>query len=213
MDNPGKPLRDWFGYSRRERRATLLLIIIGLLLFSFRFILPVPDEVPLLTIIQNETGKSKIDTLLPQIARNESVRWQSQQKKLSIELNHCDSSELVKLPGIGPVLSGRIIKFRNLLGGFADKRQLLEVYGLPEETYAIISTMVTADTSLLKRIKINSCEYRDLVRHPYLTPAEVKSLMHYRDLMGRIDDWNTILENNLLTGDKASMVRYYVSFD
>lgn len=191
----------------------MVLMVIGLLLFSFRFIVPEPDEVPSLTFINAETDKSQTDSFLKPVVQKTQVKGLSQQKKLFIELNSCDSAELVKLPGIGPVLSGRIIKFRRLLGGFADKKQLLEVYGLPEETYTIISSMVTADTSMLKKINLNSCEYRDLIRHPYLSPDEVKSLLHYRDQMGRIEDWNTIVKNNLLTGEKAYLVRYYVSFD
>ncbi len=213
MNNPRKPLKEWFGYNRRERRATLFLMVIGLFLFSFRFIITEPDEVPSLTFINAEADKSPTDSFLKPVVHKTTVKVPVQQKKLSIELNSCDSTELVKLPGIGPVLSGRIIKFRKLLGGFADKNQLLEVYGLPEETYTIISSMVTVDTSMLKKIKLNSCEYRELIRHPYLSPEEVKSLLNYREKMGRIEDWNAILKNNLLTGEKAHLVRYYVSFD
>ena len=53
---------------------------------------------------------------------NQLVR--SVQEKPKLELNSCDSLSLVALPGIGPVLSVRIIKYRNLLGGFAAVEQL-----------------------------------------------------------------------------------------
>src|SRR5690606_40943919 len=49
---------------------------------------------------------------------------------LALDINRCTAGELVALPGIGPVLAERIIKYRNLLGGFVDKWQLVEVYGL-----------------------------------------------------------------------------------
>lgn len=213
MNNPGKPLKEWFGYNRRERRATLILTVIVLLVFSFRFVVPENGEEPSITLIDTEPSSELPDSLILISARTASVPAQKQQKKLIIELNLCDSAELVKLPGIGPVFSGRIVKFRSLLGGFADKMQLREVYGMPEETYSIISTMVTADTSLLKKIEINSCEYRDLIRHPYLSPEDVKSILNYRKLMGRIENWSTIMENNLLTGEKRDFLRYYFSYN
>ena len=77
----------------------------------------------------------KIDT-----DTNRTIKNYSQLKpKTLLDINSCDSSSLVMLPGIGPVLSARIIKFRSLLGGFARKDQLKEVYGLPIETYNLIS--------------------------------------------------------------------------
>lgn len=214
MNNPGKPLKEWFGYNRRERRATLMLTVIGLLVFSFRFIVPEQAEEPSFTLIVTEAPIMLPDSIHPLTVRSGQASVHTQQKrKLIIELNLCDSAELVKLPGIGPVLSARIVKFRAILGGFADKRQLLEVYGLPQDTYDIISSMVTVDTTLLKKIEINSCEYRDLVRHPYLSPEDVKSLLYYREQMGSIENWGIIKENNLLTGEKTDLLRHYLSYN
>ena len=36
----------------------------------------------------------------------------------TIDVNRADAQEWQQLYGIGPVLSGRIVKFRDLLGGF-----------------------------------------------------------------------------------------------
>ena len=48
-----------------------------------------------------------------------------------IELNEVDSAGLVKLSGIGSVYAARILKYRELLGGYYLKKQLLEVYNMP----------------------------------------------------------------------------------
>ena len=42
----------------------------------------------------------------------------------SIDLNIADTLTLKKLKGVGSVYSNRIIKYRDLLGGFSNKRQL-----------------------------------------------------------------------------------------
>jgi len=213
MKNSSKPLRDWFGYNRRERRATIVLIIIGSLIFSFRYINLSSTEVPAVKIIAMEEHKAMPDSLALPSVKTAPVLKQAKAAILSVEINKCDSAELTKLPGIGPVFSGRIIKFRKLLGGFADKRQLQEVYGIPMETFTLISPMVTVDTSLVVKIFINTCEYRDLVRHPYISPDDASSIMRYRDQIGRIDSWITLQKNNLISGGSSEFLRYYISFN
>ena len=49
-----------------------------------------------------------------------------------IELNSADSAALVSIRGIGPLTAGRIIRYRNALGGFASVSQLQEVTGMTD---------------------------------------------------------------------------------
>ena len=133
-------------------------------------------------------------------------------QKTLIDLNNCDSALLVTLPGIGPVLSVRIIKYRNLLGGFALVNQLKEVYGLPPETFEIIKGRVFADSSAIIGININTAGYKELSRLPYLENYEITSILKYRELKGRIEEMNDLTENKLLTVEKADNVSPYLNF-
>lgn len=84
------------------------------------------------------------------------------------ELNTADSAILVQLPGIGPVLAKRIIKYRDLLGGFVSAQQLREVYGISEELAMRLQQMVQVNAKIVQKIHINSDEFKRLSRHPYL---------------------------------------------
>jgi competence protein ComEA len=137
---------------------------------------------------------------------------QRQQKPL-LDINSCDSASLVRLPGIGPVLSARIIKYRRLLGGFARIDQLKEVYGLPAETFDLIKGRVYADSSAVTRININSAGYKELSRLPYFEKYEVTSILKYRELKGRVEGMADLIDNKLITVEKASKVRPYLKFD
>jgi DNA uptake protein ComE-like DNA-binding protein len=213
MNRLKKPFKEWFGYNRRERRATITLLIIATLLLSVRHIVAEQNEIPVLSALDSEPEPVRRDSILSGEVEQKVVKKQEVRQPIRVELNSCDSATLVKLPGIGPVFSARIIKFRNLLGGYADKIQLLEVYGLPPETFERISSMVTADTALIEKLQINRADYRTLVRHPYLTPAEVSAILRYREAIGFIDDMATLRKNNLITGEKVELLRYYISFD
>ncbi len=129
-----------------------------------------------------------------------------------IDLNSCDSATLEKLPGIGFVLSARIIKYRNLLGGFVKVDQLKEVYGLPPETYEKIRNMVFADTSLVKRINLNKADYGSLSGLPYLRRFQIYDILKYRELQGNISDIGELVENNIIPDSVAIKIRPYMAF-
>jgi DNA uptake protein ComE-like DNA-binding protein len=135
------------------------------------------------------------------------------QEKPLLNINNCDSLSLLALPGIGPVLSARIIKYRNLLGGFAHVEQLREVYGLPEETYEIVKGRLFADSSDVRKININSAGYKELSRIPYLEKYEVTAILKYRELNGRIKGAGDLTENKLLSSEKAIKACPYMSFE
>ncbi|MCK3686229.1 helix-hairpin-helix domain-containing protein [Maribellus sp. YY47] len=103
---------------------------------------------------------------------------------LRIELNSADSSQLVRLPGIGPAYANRIIRYRELLGGYYSTTQLLEVYNLPPETYAKIQDFVYTDTLQIKKLRINFLDYAELLRHPYLSKTQVTQILEMRDKRG-----------------------------
>ena len=49
-----------------------------------------------------------------------------------IDLNRASASELESLPGVGPVLAGRIVAFRDEHGRFSEVEDLLDVPGIGE---------------------------------------------------------------------------------
>lgn len=130
-----------------------------------------------------------------------------------ININTADSASLLPLPGIGPVFAGRIIKYRNLLGGFVRTEQLNEIYGLEMETAARIAPLLSVDSSDITKLKVNSASFRDLLRHPYLQMEDVKALVKYRDFNGGIGSLREIEANRLLPDSTLEKVSPYLEFN
>lgn len=126
-----------------------------------------------------------------------------------VELNNADSSALVKLKGIGPVYASRIIKYRDLLGGFFAKKQLLEVYNFPEETFHNIKNNISIDTTLINKIRINFIEYPALLRHPYLNKKQVGAILAFRKDNGNIEDVSQIRSIELIDSATFVKIRHY----
>jgi competence protein ComEA len=209
-----KPVLNWFGFTRRERRSTFLLLILILFVAGFRFIIPernitvekIPVEKDDMIVISFNEEKENVSGSYMKNNR-------SNLQRPLLEINTCDSASLEALPGIGPVLSARIIKFRKLLGGFASVNQLREVYGLSEEVFNIISLKVYADSTAVRKIKINSAEYKELIRLPYFEKYEVTAILKYRELKGSIKSMDEMIFNKLIAREKTEKIRPYLEFE
>ena len=98
----------------------------------------------------------------------------------TIELNAADSAALTELNGIGPSFAKRIIKYRELLGGYSNKEQLREVYGLNEELFEKIKEDVSVNASLIKKTNLNESDFKTINRHPYLSYEITRSIVNQR---------------------------------
>jgi DNA uptake protein ComE-like DNA-binding protein len=128
-----------------------------------------------------------------------------------VELNTADSIQLEKLPGIGPVLAARILKFRNKLGGFYSIRQLLDVYGLSPETYSLIENRIQADSSLIRLLSINFITADSLARHPYAAKSAA-SIVNFRIQHGHFKSWHELKVVDALPPEQLEKLRHYLSF-
>jgi DNA uptake protein ComE-like DNA-binding protein len=211
-----EPFINWFGYSRRERRSSLILLLVIIAVAGVRYL--VPERKLNIEVVPVDFNEISNDSSLPEkvdfakpVMMKSRVKVQNLKRNL-LELNTCDSASLEALPGIGPVLSARIIKYRNLLGGYVSVSQLREVYGLSPETYDMVSVMLKADSSAVKKININRAEYKQLIRMPYFEKSEVSEIVKYRNTKGRISSMGELIENKLITAEKAGKVSPYLEF-
>ncbi len=207
------PLKDWFGYTRRERRSSFILLLLIAAVAGIRLIIPARDmAVEILPAGSFETVPETMqDRRIPADSRNYKAVNARQSVKV-LDINSCDSASLEALPGLGPVLSARIIKYRKLLGGFASVEQLREVYGLSEETYNLVSGMLKADPADVIKISINDADYKKLIRMPYFERYEVAAILKYRELKGKVDGVEELVENKLISTETAAKVKPYLEF-
>ena len=126
-----------------------------------------------------------------------------------IELNTADSIALKQLPGIGDKLSKRIVKYRDILGGFYSLVQLQEVYGLSIQTIQGIESMVTIDTTKIKKLDINFDGLRELSKHPYIQKNLADKIIKFRTSYGSIHELSILRENMILNIDEYNRLRPY----
>lgn len=104
--------------------------------------------------------------------------------EISIELNLAKKPDLMQLQGIGEVYAKRVIKYRELLGGFYCKEQIKEVYNLPPQTYENIKGQLKVDPTQIQKIRINFADYGQLVKHPYISSGCANAILAFRTQNG-----------------------------
>lgn len=74
----------------------------------------------------------------------ETAPAQLQDVKYPLDLNTATAAQLETLPGIGPVLAGRILAYRAEIGGFSSVEQLQEVRGIGAKKLDAVRNLVVA---------------------------------------------------------------------
>ncbi len=101
-----------------------------------------------------------------------------------VDINVGDTSAYVALPGIGSVLSKRIISFREKLGGFYSVDQVAETYNLPDSTFEKIKKYLVLNSKAIKKININSASVDEMRSHPYISYKIANAIFQYRQQHG-----------------------------
>jgi competence protein ComEA len=130
-----------------------------------------------------------------------------------IDLNSADSIVLLKISGVGAVLSGRIIKYRSLLGGFVRKEQLKEIYGIDENTFNNIVSNCAIDTMQVIKLKLNSANESTFERHPYISNYQAKAIIKYRKLVGNFNSFADLKQSNIFSDQELNRIILYFSLN
>jgi len=128
-----------------------------------------------------------------------------------VELNHADSAELLTISGIGPYFAGKIISYRDRLGGYLDADQLLEVKGMDKERIEVIRSQIIIDSTNIVKINLNTITLAGLKRHPYITSRLAESILKYRQFAESIGDIKELPENHVIKDEEFLKLKPYLT--
>ena len=125
-----------------------------------------------------------------------------------VSVNSSDTTELMKIPGIGSYYAKVIVRYRDKLGGFASLSQLQEIEGLPKEALPFF----TVNASEVKRLNINKLSLNQLRQHPYLNFYQAKEICDYRRLKGPIHNLQELKLLKDFPPDEIERLKPYIAF-
>jgi len=157
-------------------------------------------------LIPESTAAEKRDTVISKWVAQSAVieKW---------DINRVDSLSLLKIPGIGPFYAGQIVKYRKRLGGYTCLDQISELYKMDSSRLnAILPYLIFQDTTI-RKIDINTVEFKDLLRHPYFDYETTKSIFQERNKLGKFSGVYQLLKGGILSDSLYTKVYPYLKAD
>jgi len=155
----------------------------------------------------------QLDEKKNDFSKKENTHFSNTKNAIIVELNSSDTANLKTLKGIGSGYAKRIIAYRNKLGGFIKKEQLLEVYGMDSVRYSGIVDYISINTTLITKININTADLNILKSHPYIGYNIANSLTNMRKLHGNFKTLSDIKKSALITDKIYTKILPYLTVE
>ncbi|MBC7946510.1 MAG: helix-hairpin-helix domain-containing protein [Chitinophagaceae bacterium] len=127
-----------------------------------------------------------------------------------VDINVGDTAAFIALPGIGGKLAGRIVSFREKLGGFHSIDQLKEIYGLADSVFKKIAPLLLLNQYAVRQLNINTVTLEELKAHPYCKASLGNPIIAYRDAHGPFSTLEDLKKVMVITDEVFLKLKPYL---
>lgn len=146
------------------------------------------------------------------IASRKSLEIKSSKENLG--LNKVRAADLLKVSGIGAVLSKRIVKFREKLGGFVVQEQLYDVYGLDVEVAnKVLKSYPLLQAAVVNKISLNECSLEELASLVYINKYLATEIILFRENNNGFQSLEELKGVRKFPVDKFDRIKLYLSLE
>jgi competence ComEA-like helix-hairpin-helix protein len=194
--NPNQySFEDWVKLGLTRKQAAVVMKFTNRGINSneeLKKIFVIPEE--LFNKIEDSTYYPQKETL----TKIERELNQDRPTAVLIDLNKSSIEDFTKINGIGPFYAKQIIRYREQLGGYHSKEQLLEVWKMNLETYEKLKDYIFIQKGEINKISLNSTNINELNNHPYLNWNQANSIIKMKEQRGGFNSINDIKESILI---------------
>jgi DNA uptake protein ComE-like DNA-binding protein len=218
-------LKNYLGFSNRESRGFILLVPALLVLYAVPVIYAgiiakrsqIDYEIYLNKMDSLENaGWNRVETQYylssSQDTSKTNSRRRNQPQLNKISFDEADSIVLQIVPGIGSATAGRIIKFRDAIGGMHASEQLLDVYGMSPEVMERVFEYFEFTPGIKAKININTADIQTLAAHPYINYGSAKVIVAYRDQHGAYSTSDDLLKVRIFSQEWIDRIKPYLTY-
>ncbi len=200
--------QEWLNLGLSKKQVAIVLKFTRRGIFSneqLQKIFVIPPQ--LFEIIKDSTFYTK-----KAFDKDHSQNFQSEKKaKIAVNVNTANQEELESIPGVGSFYAKNIIKYRDRIGGFVKKEQLLEVWKMDLEKYNAIEEFMVIDVNEIRKIHINTATAEEIKQHPYFNWNIANSVVKMRIQKTGFKRIEEIKESVLIDEEFFEKIKPYLS--
>lgn len=132
-----------------------------------------------------------------------------QTPKTPLNINKADSAQLLALYRIGSKLAGKIINYRNRLGGYYSLQQLTEIYGFDIDILYDLQDQIYVNPNDVKKLNINTAQIQNLSKHPYFKYKLSQAIVNYRKHHGPYKTLQDLKKIKFVTDSIIELIKPY----
>lgn len=218
-------LKNYLGFSNRESRGFIMLIPVLLVLYTIPLVYDSilanknqGDYENYLTKMDSlaNAGWNRVETQYylasSQDTSKSNTRRRNQPQFKRLPFDEADSIVLQIVPGIGSATAGRIIKYRDAIGGMHSSEQLMDVYGMSEEVMERVFQYFEFTPGIKTKININTSDVQTLAMHPYINYGSAKVIVAYRDQHGAYGSADDLLKVRIFSQEWIDRIKPYLAY-
>lgn len=218
-------LKNYLGFSNRESRGFIMLIPVLLVLYTIPLVYDSilanknqGDYENYLTKMDSlaNAGWNRVETQYylasSQDTSKSNTRRRNQPQFKRLPFDEADSIVLQIVPGIGSATAGRIIKYRDAIGGMHSSEQLMDVYGMSEEVMERVFQYFEFTPGIKTKININTADVQTLAMHPYINYGSAKVIVAYRDQHGAYGSADDLLKVRIFSQEWIDRIKPYLAY-
>ena len=98
-----------------------------------------------------------------------------------LDINEADSAAFETLPGIGRYFAARMVSYREELGGYSYKEQLMDIPHFDGEKFAGLEDLIEVGEGHYEPFRLWSATEKELEAHPYIDRYAAHSIVLFRE--------------------------------
>jgi DNA uptake protein ComE-like DNA-binding protein len=142
-------------------------------------------------------------------------KWNEFPKKETLkilDINQATKEDLIKVSGIGDAISDRILKQKEIFGGFVSMDQMTDIWGLTPEVIAELNKyFIVESLPKLQKININTASIKELGQFYYFRYPISKNIVTYRSMNGDVK-FEDLANIKGFPVDKLKIIALYLEF-
>ena len=126
-----------------------------------------------------------------------------------VDINAADTTELMRIPGIGTYRANKIVEYRRKLGGYRNAEQVMEACAMPDE---ILQWVKVSAEAPVRKVNVNKLSLQRLMSHPYISFYQARAIVEYRKAYGDIKGVEDLKGLEGFTPLKIEKLQAYLEF-